>query len=100
MAEVDLELCHYSRFLQASVGEFARNTPPRSTSELRAQRRNWCAFGRLSISSSVKQCDLIRAYERAGSVALKDIAESATVGKRGRLLAERSEPKGEAVEHR
>ena len=67
VAEMNIGLCHDSRFLQASVGEFARTRIPRSTSELRAERRNWYALWCLSISSSVKPHDLICAYVRAGS---------------------------------
>ena len=67
VAEMDLGLCHDSRFLQASVGEFARSIIPRSTSELRAVRRNWYYLRCLSISSSMKTRDLTRAYEKAGS---------------------------------
>ena len=61
---MDLGLCHNSRFLQASVGEFARSRMPRSTSELRADRRNWYALRCLSISASVKPSDLVCVYVR------------------------------------
>ena len=64
---MDLGLCHDSRFLQASVGEFARSRIPRSTSEVRAERRNWFALRCLSISASGKPRDLICAYLRAAS---------------------------------
>ena len=67
MAEMNLGLCHDSGFLQASLGEFACRRIPRSTSELRAERRNWYAFQCLSISLSVKLRDLIYAYERTES---------------------------------
>ena len=64
---MDLGLCHDSRFLQASMGEFARRRIPRSNFELRAERRNWYALQCFSVSSSVKPRVLICAYERAGS---------------------------------
>ena len=68
MAEMDLGLCHDSRFLHASVEEFARSRMPRSTtSESRAERRNWYAFRYLLVSFSVKPRDIICAYKRAGS---------------------------------
>ena len=49
------------------MGEFARSRIPRSTSELRAERKNWYTLRCLSISASAKQRDLICAYVRAGS---------------------------------
>ena len=67
VAEMDLGLCHDSRFLQALVGEFARSRTPWTTSELRAERRNWYAFRYLSISLSEKPCIFICAYKRAES---------------------------------
>ena len=67
VAEMDLGLCHDSRFPQDSVGRFARNRIPRSISKLRAERRYWFTFRCLSISSSVKPRYLICAYERAVS---------------------------------
>ena len=67
VVEMNLRLCHGSRFLQVSVGEFARSRLPWTTSELRAERRNWYALRRYSMSSSIKPRGLICAYVRAGS---------------------------------
>ena len=41
---MDLGLCHDSRFLQASVGKFARNRIARSISKLKANRKNGYDF--------------------------------------------------------
>ena len=67
MADTVSGLCHFKKFLQASVGEWVRWRMPQSTSDVIADRRNWYALRCVSISSSVKPSELSSVYEMEGS---------------------------------